>query len=56
MMRTLLSSFIGVTPFKMLLFKNKGNVGGAGRLSEVTVAALARANLGESSGASRSRK
>ena len=53
MISTLLSSFIGVVPVRMLLLRNMGRLGGVGRL---LVAALARANLDDSSGASRSRR
>lgn len=53
MISTLLSSFIGVVPLSMLLLKNMGRLGGVGRL---LVAALARANLEDSSGASRSNR
>lgn len=42
MIKTLLSSFVGVVPFKMLLLRNMGSDGGAGWDS---AAALARSNL-----------
>jgi hypothetical protein len=47
--RTLASSFIGILPFNMLLFRNMGRVGGAGNLS---VRATDRLNSWLFSGAS----
>ena len=51
MMSTLASSFIGVAPFKMLLPKNIGSVGGEGKVLTTEFAWMSE---GESSGASRS--